>query len=189
MPVSAAASMPSRNGKNASDAITEPLTSSPSSAALIAAILVLYTRLIWPAPTPMVMLSLQKMIAFDLTYFTTVHANNMSWICPGVGAFSVTTLRSSAVMRPMSVFCTNSPPETFLKSKPLTDSPRSPVLSTRTFFFSASTAAASSSMIGATMTSTNWRSIIALAAAASSGRLKAIIPPKADVGSVWKALS
>ena len=46
-------------GKKASDAITESLISSPSSAAFMAAILALYTRLICPAPTPIVMPSLQ----------------------------------------------------------------------------------------------------------------------------------
>ena len=155
MPVSAAASMPSRNGKKASDAMTEPLTSSSSSAALSAAILVLYTRLIWPAPTPIVMLSLQKIIALDFTYLTTVQANSMSSTCSGVGALSVTTFRSSAVIRPMSLPCTSNPPETFLKSNPPDDSAQSPVRKTRTFFFSLSISAASSPISGATMTSTN----------------------------------
>src|SRR5690606_4077830 len=52
MPASAAASMPSRNGKNASEAITEPSTTRPASAALIPAMRAEYTRLICPAPTP-----------------------------------------------------------------------------------------------------------------------------------------
>ena len=52
---------------------------------LDAAILVLYTRLIWPAPMPIVIMSLQKMMAFDLTYLTTVQANSMSSICADVG--------------------------------------------------------------------------------------------------------
>ena len=37
MPASAAASMPSRNGKKASEAITEPFTARPACSALIAA--------------------------------------------------------------------------------------------------------------------------------------------------------
>jgi TRAP-type C4-dicarboxylate transport system permease large subunit len=49
--------------------------------------------------------------------------------------------------------------------------------------------AASGSMTGATMTSTNCRSMIAAAVFASSGRLNAMMPPKADVGSVLNALS
>ncbi len=51
------------------------------------------------------------------------------------------------------------------------------------------TAAASSSIDGATITSTNCRSMIACAVFASSGRLNAMIPPNAEVGSVLKAFS
>ncbi len=54
MPNSAATSNPSRKGKNASDAITAPATCSFSSAAFNAATRLEYTRLICPAPTPMV---------------------------------------------------------------------------------------------------------------------------------------
>src|SRR5690606_7100374 len=54
IPAAAAASMPSRKGKKASEAITEPGTSSPASSALSAAIFAETTRLICPAPTPMV---------------------------------------------------------------------------------------------------------------------------------------
>ena len=57
IPAAAAASMPSRNGKNASEAITEPDTTRCASAALIPAMRAEYTRLICPAPTPMVRLS------------------------------------------------------------------------------------------------------------------------------------
>ena len=55
---SAAASMPSRNGKKASEAMTEPRRSRPASRALIAAMRGESTRLIWPAPTPIVLPSL-----------------------------------------------------------------------------------------------------------------------------------
>ena len=44
--------------------------------------------------------------------------------------------------------------------------------------------AAASETLGAIITSTNWRETIASAVSASSSRLKAIIPPKAEVGSV-----
>ena len=54
IPTSAALSMPSRKGKNASDAITAPSVASPACSALIAAIRAELTRLIWPAPTPIV---------------------------------------------------------------------------------------------------------------------------------------
>jgi TRAP-type C4-dicarboxylate transport system permease large subunit len=48
----------------------------------------------------------------------------------------------------------------------------------------ASNAAASAATAGAAMTSTNWLAMMARAVAASSGRLHAMMPPKADVGSV-----
>ena len=60
-PASMQASMPSANGKNASDATTEPLVSGSgsfnsvaASSALRAAIRAESTRLIWPAPMPTV---------------------------------------------------------------------------------------------------------------------------------------
>src|SRR6185437_3151300 len=49
-PWSATTSRPSRNGKNASEATTEPASESPAACAFIAAIRVESTRLIWPAP-------------------------------------------------------------------------------------------------------------------------------------------
>jgi hypothetical protein len=45
-------------GKKAPEAITEPATFKPASAALIAAMRALETRLIWPAPAPTVIFSL-----------------------------------------------------------------------------------------------------------------------------------
>jgi hypothetical protein len=40
-------------------------------------------------------------------------------------------------------------------------------------------------MLGAMITSTNWRATMAAAVSPSSSRLKAMMPPKAEVGSVW----
>ena len=77
--------MPSRNGKNASDAMALPSTTRPSSFALSAATRVEYTRDICPAPTPIVMPSLAKTIAFDFTYLHTRQANHRSAYCVGVG--------------------------------------------------------------------------------------------------------
>ena len=53
------------------------------------------------------------------------------------------------------------------------------------FSFAPSAASASGANAGATITSTNWRSRMAAAVAASSGRLKAMMPPKADVVSAF----
>ena len=64
-PASIATSRPSANGKNASEATTEPLVSgaaasvrAPASSALRAAMRAESTRLIWPAPMPTVARSL-----------------------------------------------------------------------------------------------------------------------------------
>src|SRR5882672_3660112 len=85
MPNSAATSSPSRNGKNASEAIDAESIDNPSSLAFIAAILLLTTRLIWPAPMPRVDLSLTQTMAFDFTYFATRHANSRSSSSSGLG--------------------------------------------------------------------------------------------------------
>src|ERR1700689_1946492 len=70
--------MPSGNGQNAADAMTAPRSSSFSSAAFSAAIRVEYTRLIWPAPTPMVAPPRANTIAFDFTNLATCQANSRS---------------------------------------------------------------------------------------------------------------
>ena len=60
---------------------------------------------------------------------------------------------------------------------------------TLAFFFLASSASAASSKPVAKITSTNCRSLISSAVFLSSALLKAIMPPKADVGSVLNARS
>ena len=54
MPAAAAVSMPSRNGKKASEAITAPAIGRPASSAFQRPMRAESTRLIWPAPTPTV---------------------------------------------------------------------------------------------------------------------------------------
>ena len=56
-------------------------------------------RLIWPAPTPMVMPPLQKTMAFDLTYLATFQANRRSCSSSGAGCFLVTTFRSASLIQ------------------------------------------------------------------------------------------
>ncbi len=99
------------------------------------------------------------------------------------------TVRNSwARTAPESRVCTNSPPETLLySSNCVTGMDRSPVISTRTLSRAASTSLASSVMLGAKMTSTNCCSTMARAVAASNSRLKAMMPPYAEVGSVLYA--
>src|ERR1700730_7759560 len=78
MPYPAATSRLSRNGRNASEAMTEPATVSSSSVAFIAARRVEYTRLIWPAPTPMVAPARANTMALDFTNLHTAQANRRS---------------------------------------------------------------------------------------------------------------
>src|SRR6266511_1005588 len=78
----AARSMPSRNGKNASLAMTDPRARSP---ALQQAMSTESTRDIWPAPIPTVALPLARTIAFDFTLAATVHANRRSRHSSSVG--------------------------------------------------------------------------------------------------------
>ncbi len=154
IPAWAALSMPSRNGKKASEAITEPGTSSPACSALMAAMRAELTRLIWPAPTPMVMLPLAYTIALDLTYLATRQANSRSRISASVGARLVTTLIS--LVRARSASCTNKPPLTRLKSRRWPGSAGHwPHSSTRTFFLAAAISTAAALTLGAMMTSTN----------------------------------
>jgi hypothetical protein len=57
----------------------------PACCALMLAILVESTRLIWPAPTPSVMPPPQKTMALDLTNLATRSAKSRSSICCAVG--------------------------------------------------------------------------------------------------------
>src|SRR5690242_4383970 len=112
MPYSAATSMPSRNGKKASEAMELPSTVRPSSLALSAATRVEYTRDICPAPTPMVMPSFAKTIALDFTYLQTRQANHRSAYWVGVGWSLLTTLKVSGCASAVSRLCTSRPPTT-----------------------------------------------------------------------------
>jgi hypothetical protein len=66
-----------------------------ASAAFMAAMRTLSTRLICPAPMPTVAPPRANTIAFDLTCFATVSANRRSVISASVGARFVTTVRAS----------------------------------------------------------------------------------------------
>src|ERR1051325_5223322 len=113
-PASASASSPSRNGKNASEATTEPLSETPASAAFVAAMRTLSTRLICPAPTPSVVRSRQKTMAFDFTYLATHQAKTRSARCASLGAARVTSLKSLGSSTCESLVCTSRPPPTRL---------------------------------------------------------------------------
>src|SRR5690349_6314826 len=157
MPYSAATSMPSRNGKNASEAIELPSTVSPSSLALSAATRVEYTRDICPAPTPMVMPSLANTMAFDFTYLHTRQANHRSAYCVGVGLSLLTTLNVSGCAIAVSRLCTSRPPTTLrYASSEGWVLFSGPVTSKLTLALPVSTAPAAADTDGAAITSTNW---------------------------------
>ncbi|MOA25856.1 hypothetical protein D3C78_1466070 [compost metagenome] len=124
-------------------------------------------------------------MALDLTNLATFQAKIRSWISCSLGARWVTTLRSASVIMPMSRLCTSRPPLTRLKSQPAARSAgHSPHSSRRTLAFAATTSRAAAETFGAMITSTNWRSTMALAVSPSSSRLKAMMPPNADSVSV-----
>ena len=196
-PASASTSTPSRNGKKASDATTEPAMVRPACSALIRAMRVESTRLIWPAPTPTVAPSRQYTMAFDFTYMATRQAKVRSVISCAVGARFVTTLRRPSSDSGSSAVWISRPEPTRFTSCRLRpraqavaafgSTPSSGISSTRTLALAASSFSASAVKAGAISTSTNWP-LTASAVAASTGVLKAMMPPKAEVGSVAKAL-
>src|SRR5882672_3623442 len=186
-PARATTSTPSRNGKNASDATTDPSRDSPASCALSTATRAASTRLIWPAPMPSVRPPAQNTMAFDLTNFATRHANSKSAPCVAVGFRRVTVRSSEASTLRRSGDCTRSPPPTRLKSYVCTACARLTDI-TRTLVLAARICRAPASNSGAITTSTKCLDT-APAVAASSSWLKATMPPNAAVGSVAKARS
>ena len=124
-------------------ATTEPRRVRPAFCALMLAMRVLSTRLIWPAPTPSVWPFLQNTMALDFTYFATRQANSRSCSCSLVGCALVTTLSCAACTFSASGVCTSRPPLTRLKSNWLC-ALDSGTVSTRTFCFAAVTLSAAS---------------------------------------------
>src|SRR5579885_2032139 len=85
-------------------------TAASEDCAFITAILTESTRLIWPAPTPMVAPSLAKTMALDLTCFATFQAKRSVSISSAVGTRLVTVLRSCSLNSPRSGSWTRTPP-------------------------------------------------------------------------------
>ena len=120
---------------------------------------------------------------FAFTIAKHVKSNSMSSTSRAVGALFVTTFRSDAVTCARSRDCTRKPPATERKFSPAAiGSGRAPVSSRRRFFFLAKMAMASSSASGAMTTSVRILTISS-AAAPSSRRFSATMPPKAETGS------
>ncbi len=127
-------------------------------------------------------------MALLLTNLATFHANIRSTICAAVGCTLVTIFSSDCATLRASEDCSSTPPPTRFRSYAFIAWPPSgsATSSTRTFCLAAKMVRASGVTDGAITTSTNWRAT-ASAAAPSSVRLKAMMPPKAEVGSVLKA--
>ena len=171
-PSSATTSRPSRNGKNASDATTEPASERPAFAALIAAMRAESTRLIWPAPTP----SVRPVAAIHdrVGFHELGHA-------PGEQQVARLLRRRRALGHDLELgvarrcassgVCTSKPPPTRFMSHalPRRGRSRSGTSSTRTFPSCAITASASSVYAGAISTSTNCSATASTVAASSGG--------------------
>src|SRR5581483_9941722 len=99
IPASIATCGPSGNGKNASDAMT---ATEMSEADFSIASRTESTRLICPAPIPIVPSSRLSTIAFDRTCLHTFHANDSSFHSASVGRRSVTTCMSARSSRSAS---------------------------------------------------------------------------------------
>ena len=176
-PASAAASRPSRNGKNASLAHAPPRA---RPAAFSAAIRPASRRFCCPAPTPTAWPSFTSTMVFDVTRAHTFHANSRSTHSASVGARSVTTrqvLRSSDTR---SRVCTSRPPS--MERRSSAGQVGGCASMTRRFFFAVSTASASGSKPGATTTSVNTGDS-ASASALGTTRLMATMPPNAETSS------
>ena len=121
-PASIASWGPSGKGKNASEATTDPASSSSASSprarrAFSIAILTESTRLICPAPIPSVAPSFAITIAFERTWRHTFQANHRSshWLPSGFAW--VTTCIASRSSSIRSGSCTRSPPRTRFTSR------------------------------------------------------------------------
>ena len=112
-PASSASRGPSGKGKNASEASEAPSSEWPCSCAFSIAIRTASTRLIWPAPIPIVCRSLAITIAFEATCLQTPPAKSRSPHCASVGSPVATSIPSRSSTS-QSRSCTSRPPSTRL---------------------------------------------------------------------------
>ena len=141
-PALAASSTPSANGKNASEATTEPAS---GARAFDTAMRTESTRDICPAPIPSVRPPAANTMAFDFTCLQTRHAKSRSASSSGVGPRLETTFASAAAAVARSRSWTRKPPATLrISSAPAASGATAPA-SKRRFFFAASAESASGS--------------------------------------------
>ena len=110
-------STPSRNGKNASEAAPQ-LTI--GSTGFVTARRQASTRLIWPAPMPIVWRAFASTIAFDLTRRATFHASSHAALSTAVGLRCETTFHAELWSGSESESCRSRPPSIRFQSSPET---------------------------------------------------------------------
>ena len=113
MPALSASRGPSPNGKKASEASTAPARSCPCSRAFSTAIRTASTRLICPAPIPIVRRPLASTMAFEVTCLHTVQAKSRSAQSASAGAPQTTRIAPRSSM-PASRSWTRRPPSALL---------------------------------------------------------------------------
>ena len=194
-PASTAASSPSANGKNASEATAEPIVRGSAQPALSAASFAFHAamRALFEAVhLPRADARGRAVLRIDDRVRLDVLGDG-----PGeaaVGQFLRRSARAwsrpvSSPSRPLSRACSSMPPAIdFSIMPPRAGSGSAPVRIRRRFFFFANTALAASSASGAATTSVKMP-LIASAVGPSSGRLTAMIPPNADTLSQASAAS
>ena len=152
-------------------------------------------RLIWPAPTPMVMPPAQNTMALDLTYLATFQANSRSCSCSGVGCSLLTTFRSASVSSWLSAVCIKQAGADALDVDRLRPCPsargaagRQVDLQNAHVDLGLEHFQRLGREAGRHQHFDELLAKSASAARSSSVQLKAMMPPKAEVGSVLKAL-
>ena len=146
------------------------------------------TRLIWPAPMPMVRSGRANTIAFDLTCLHTFHPKANASYSSSVGGRLETTLRARmSEIEPRSRSWRINPPTIFfMSSRSRTPPPsgcRGPTSRSRKSFFLFNSTKAAASKPGATTTSRKVP-VSSFAVVRSTIVLNATTPPKAEIGSV-----
>ena len=102
-----------RTGRTRRSRATAPARSWPSSRAFSIAIRTASTRLIWPAPMPIVCRSFASTIAFEVTCLQTRQAKSRSPHCSSLGVPATTSIGSRSSTS-ASRSCTSRPPSTRL---------------------------------------------------------------------------
>src|SRR5207247_2078480 len=121
-----------------------------------------------------------------LDVLATFQAKSRSSNSGGVGVLRVTTRPEEGAVVCRSQVCARSPPLTRRRSSPASAAAPGPIFKRRRWVFFFKVTSASSSNEGAMMASRN-RLPISRVVSASTARLRATTPPKADWGSVSRA--